>query len=379
MKPYRTAVPFPKALRTIAAPFIVSRGGVLLLGLVASVVSRNWPPASQPAMWRVSSDPLPNMLARWDTFWYFDIATRGYRWNGNPMEQQNVVFFPLLPMLIRIGGRLLGGHPLLAGLIVSLVTFPLALAYLWRWTAERHGEETASATVVLLCAFPFSVFFSAVYTESIFLLAAIGAWHHTEGRSAIPAVLFGFAAGLTRPNGFMLVVPLAWLLCENREGRGHVWTASSILAAPILGMLMYTVYLQLHVGAPWAWIHGQAAWGANALWGGPVQPGPGPEPFDPWGTAVAVGNGAALALAALSLRGVSRRVGIAAAIWIALSLLFPVARHGLLSVGRFTSVLFPLFVWLAVAFPTRRRLMTATFAIGQSAAAILFFTWRPLV
>ena len=102
-----------------------------------------------------------------------------------------------------------------------------------------------------MCAFPFSVFFSAVYTESVFLLAAIGVWHHTERRSTIPAVLFGFSAGLARPNGFMLVLPLAWLLYEKRERGGDVRAACAILAAPILGMLTYSLYLGLHVGDPW--------------------------------------------------------------------------------------------------------------------------------
>ena len=53
----------------------------------------------------VDADPVRNLLARWDTFLYLDIATRGYHWNGNPLQQQNVVFFPLFPLLMRVGRR----------------------------------------------------------------------------------------------------------------------------------------------------------------------------------------------------------------------------------------------------------------------------------
>ena len=61
-------------------------------------------------MWRVAANPTRNLLARWDAFWYFDITTHGYRWNGNPLEQQNVVFFPLFPVLmLRAVGAAIGG------------------------------------------------------------------------------------------------------------------------------------------------------------------------------------------------------------------------------------------------------------------------------
>jgi peptidoglycan/LPS O-acetylase OafA/YrhL len=50
--------------------------------------------------------------------------------------------------------------------------------------------------------------------------------------------------------------------------------------------------------------------------------------------------------------------------------------------GRFTSVLFPLFVWLAWMLrhePRRRRLVLIGCAAAQAIAAALFFSWRPLV
>ena len=56
------------------------------------------------------------MLARWDTAFYHSIATAGYRWDPDVFQHDNIVFFPLYPLLMRWGGALLGGHPLLAGL-----------------------------------------------------------------------------------------------------------------------------------------------------------------------------------------------------------------------------------------------------------------------
>ena len=125
---------------------------------------------------------MRNLLARWDAFWYLDIASRGYHWNGNPLEQQNVVFFPLFPLLMRAVGAAIGGHPLLAGLLVSLAAFLLALSYFWRWTADRLGADAATGAVWLLSAFPSAIFFSAVYTESLYLLIVVAACYYAERR-----------------------------------------------------------------------------------------------------------------------------------------------------------------------------------------------------
>ena len=153
----------PDALRAVALPFLVTRVGVLVVGVAAAVVIGYTPEPGHPSAWRLDVDPVRNLLARWDTYFYLDIATHGYQWNGNPLKGQNVVFFPLYPLLMRGLGTSIGGHPLLAGLIVSLAAFLLAMLYFWRWTADRLGTpDTATGAVWLLRAFPLGVFYSAV-------------------------------------------------------------------------------------------------------------------------------------------------------------------------------------------------------------------------
>jgi hypothetical protein len=50
-----------------------------------------------------------------------------------------------------------------------------------------------------------------------------------------------------------------------------------------------------------------------------------------------------------------------------------------MSLGRFTSVLFPIFIWLGLALGRRgREATTMVFAAGQALFAVLFFTWRPM-
>jgi len=64
--------------------------------------------------------------------------------------------------------------------------------------------------------------------------------------------------------------------------------------------------------------------------------------------------------------------------FVALNVLVPLA-YGLMSMGRFTSILFPTFIWLALALPPSLRAPTAAvFALGQGVLAALFFTWRQI-
>ena len=79
------------------------------------------------------------------------------------------------------------------GVIVSLAAFAWAAVYLWRLARDTIGEERAPAAVALLAAYPFAVFFSAPYTESLFLLGAVGAIYHFRRGELAPAAAWGSA------------------------------------------------------------------------------------------------------------------------------------------------------------------------------------------
>jgi hypothetical protein len=360
------------ALRAVVIPFLVSRSGVLLVGLAAAVFIGYKPDPGEPSAWHVDVDPVRNLLARWDSFWYLDIASRGYHWNGNPLQQQNVAFFPLYPLLMRVVGSAIGGHPLLAGLLVSLTTFLLALTYLWRWTADRLGTDAATGAVWLLSTFPLALFFSAAYTESVFLLIVVAVCYHAERRQFARSAALGFLGGLVRPNGLLLWIPIGWIvLSADRDRRRLMWRGLTTIA-PVLGVLCFSAYLGRHVGNSTAWIADQAAWPNNL---GHVRQELSPSTDLTW-----IPNALSLGLVLGSLAPVTRLLGVAYGLFMTVNIAPPLFRHGLLSLGRFTSVMFPMFAWLAtcVRGPARRRLIVA-FAVGQAVAAALFFTWQPII
>jgi hypothetical protein len=246
--------------------------------------------------------------------------------------------------------------------------------------------------ILLISTFPYALYFSVVYTESLFLLLSVGAFYAMRrGRLGWVAVC-GFLAGLTRPNGFWLALPLACLAWWPPSGasadlptRRPIRLPIALLAAcvPVLGVAIFSGYLQWRFGDALAWMHGQAAWGMPLLLR-PAAPDPirlpGEAAIKPIEVIVWTGNIAAFVAATLAIRPISRRFGLGYGVWIAVNVFPPVAAHLFISLGRFVSVLFPLFFWLAIRVPRERLMRVAgAFAACQALLAIWFFLWRPVV
>lgn len=374
----------------VAAAVLGTRFPILLLGALAVTIVGTIPPPAAEAVWRVSSGELTNMLARWDSYYYYTIATDGYSWDPAVFRHYNVVFFPLYPMLMRWGGAALGGRPLLAGLIVSLIAFAGALVLLYRLARLELGDDYAWRVILLISTFPYALYYSAVYTESLFLLLSVGAFYAMRRGRLGWAVVCGLAAGATRPNGFWLALPLACLALwppardsDDARPRLRVPLALLVACAPVVGVTIFSSYLQLRFGDALAWVHGQGAWGVPLLLrrGAPdPMKLPGEPAIKPIEVVTWIGNIAACGAAAFSIRPVSKRFGVAYGAWIAVNIFPPVAAHLFMSLGRFTSVLFPFFFWLAIRIPRERLMRVAgVFAACQAVLAMWFFLWRPVV
>ena len=154
---------------------------------------------------------------------------------------------------------------------------------------------------------------------------------------------------------------------------------------PGIGMLLFTAYLYQLTGGVWfAWARSHEAWGRTYAGLEPLLAFAQrlrDEPFlslvlnDPFNAINALGVLFALALS----YAVFRRVGMAWGVFVLISLLPPLFAGGLVSMGRLTSTLFPLFIALAAVLPPRAVPVWATaFGIGQGFCATLFFTWRAL-
>jgi hypothetical protein len=385
----------PKTPSTAAAIVSVAAGTrilVLLVGLLAVSIVGAIPPVPARVLRVVSGHEAANLLARWDTLFYDTIATSGYQWDPTQFRRENVVFFPLYPLLMRWGGAALGGRPLLAGLIVSLTAFAGAMMLVYRLARLELGRDYGWRVVLLISTFPYALYYSAVYTESLFLLLTAGAFYAARRGRPIWMAVCGLASGMTRPNGFWLALPLACLALwppkvDEPQSSPRVSPRMPLLlllsCAPIVGAIVFSIYLQVRFGDALAWVHGQAAWGTPLLGRLPAVDPP-PLPGEP---AVALtevlvyaGNVAAFVVAAAAIRPIARTVGLAYGLWIAVNIFPPVAAHLFVSLGRFTAVLFPVFFWMAIRIRRERVVRVAfAFAAGQLVLATWFFLWRPVV
>ena len=385
--------------RRIVLPIhLSSRLGVFLIGFIA-VILIGFPPEAAKR-WFIYGNDFLDLPGRWDTGWYLSIANVGYSYDPNATEsaQQNIAFFPAYPMAMRYVSALFGRQTLWAGVVISIVAFYFALVYLLRLARSELGDEEQAVTAVaLLAAYPFAVFFSAAYTESLFLLTLLGAVYHFRQDQLWRSALWGFVCGLTRPPGCFLSVVLGlmavapmwdaarWRVIKPPTGWPSIGRRVLAASAPGLGMLTFSAFVYQLTGHAFQWAMQNQAWGRvyRGL-DGMVS-----ERFDLIASeglynyastqTIDLFYSLAVLLALVAVVPVYRRFGLPYAVFIVLNVLPPMSAGGMLSMGRVTSIVFPVFLWLGGAVPARHRApWLVIFAMLQAFVAVMFFTWRPL-
>lgn len=257
-------------MRQALVAFMFSRGLILaVLSLSAATTTfeipaiegRNLNPRTEVSA-NVVRSGLARVLGSADAGWYLRIAESGYDApSSDPDTPRNWVFFPLFPLLVR-ALTTLGLPPLVAGCLISNVAFLAAMcAIVFIARALGFSEEVRVRLSWLIALFPMSYFFSAPFTESMFLaLSAAAFLVLTRGHPLTASALMGLASA-TRPTG-LLIVPgfaLAVLRSEQTTRRSMILT----LALAPAGALMFAVYQWYVLGDALAFVHNQSAWGRS--------------------------------------------------------------------------------------------------------------------
>ena len=338
---------------------------------------------------------LFDVWARWDSVWFLRIAHEGY----GSAEEAAAAFYPLYPLLVGVLGRILLGHYVLAGVLISLAAALGALVLLGRLAADRFGEQVAVRTVLYLAIFPFALFLGAVYSESLFLLAAVGSFALAERGRFLGAGVVAGLAWLTRPMGIALLPALAVIAWRTpRRGEALIRLA----AAPVV-FAAYPVYLWWKLDDPLAFVHAEGTWsrhvsplgplggiwdGLRAGWAGVRQLASTSDGTLYWSAVqdtdpdrVATVNltqlaflGLFAALTVVAWRELGAPYGLFAALSLAIPLSVPSERWPLLSIQRFGLVVFPLFVALAV-LGARPRVHTAVVVVSAVLLGVVSAQW----
>jgi hypothetical protein len=163
-----------------------------------------------------SQNLLLSVWQRFDTNWYLKIAGRGYS-----ADDGSTVYFPLYPLMVRVVSRLVGS-PMLAALLISNLSLVGALALLYRLCESFFDADSARRAVAYLLLFPTGFFLLAAYTESLFLFLALAAFVCARQNRRYSAAFFGALCALTRLQGVLLIVPLAYMLWQQSRAMGDV-------------------------------------------------------------------------------------------------------------------------------------------------------------
>jgi len=363
--------------RVLVAATLVAKLGVLTIGLAAS-----W--------WTTGELALLEPWHRWDAPHYTDIAVFGYMADdpgtlAAPGYEQvypgdldlYIVFFPLYPWLVSAVNAVVGA-PVVAAFVVATAASLFVAPLLYRLVREELGARVGRRAALLLLAFPTAYFLHIGYTEGLFLALAFGSLWLARTDRWWGAGLLGGLAALTRANGLVLIPALAteaWLQWR-RDRRARIeWVAIGGVAAG------FAIYLAVNwvvygdplafseiqrrhwfkeLSPPWDGIGGLVAWTSD----------------DDPDTAFMLGWMELLFVAVGLVATVATAVRMRPTwtVWMAGNWLLIVSTGFVMSVPRYSLVLFAIVVWGAMAAERWGRI---GWLIGiGSAAAMAYFAWR---
>ena len=184
--------------------------------------------------------PVRDGLLAWDGRWFQAIAADGYGDASDPALR----FFPLWPLL----GRALGG---LTGIDEGLVLVVLANAgalaagvLLHRLVVEETGDlGLARRAVRLLALAPPSFVLVLGYSEALYLTLALAVFLLARRRAWWAAAGVGYLAGLTRPVGVLLMLPVVHQVVTDRAQRRPGALAAAL--APAAGAATFLAWAGL--------------------------------------------------------------------------------------------------------------------------------------
>ena len=334
-------------------------------------------------------NPFWDRFARFDSGWYFGIASQGYRFVEG--GRSNLAFFPVYPKLMGGLGQLLGGAKqdfYYAGILISWLSFAAAMPLLYRLARFDLPHDKAVRATVYAAVFPSAYFFGVVYSEALFFLTLVGATLAFRSRRWMWGALAAMVMTGTRVNGVMFLPALALIGWDAASAPRERRTAVIAALCGAAGIGSYSLFVYSLSGNPFEWYDSITRWGYH--------PGGNPlaglfaifaelltRPIDfistgrmaPYDTLNALTATAAL----IAVPFAWERLGRGYAAIIVLGLLLPLSSGQYEGLGRYCSVLFPLPILLgSMNGETRHMGLITGFMMFYTLGLMLFGNVHPL-
>jgi hypothetical protein len=250
-------------------------------------------------------------------------------------------------------------------------------------------RRRAGRAVLLTAIFPFAFFFGVIYSESTFLLFTVLAFYLFRTRRWPSGGSAAAMAIATRVTGVLMWPALAWTAWRSADQtpRDRALAAGALVLS-LAGFAWYCGYVYSVSGNPFEWAATLQRWNyriGGAPWTAPITL-IGRLAAHPY--AFLAGERMAMYDALYGVTGVLFlaavpfvwiRFGAGYGLFMALNLALPLSSGVFEGVGRYCSVLFPCFIWLA---SLRSRLawtlIVVIFALFYTLGLALFTTLHPL-
>ena len=321
---------------------------------------------------------IRELMCSWDCGWYLSIIEHGYMSEPSWHEQGNAAnwgFFPVYPMLSRLIALVTGVPPLISAQLVSNALFICGLVILFAYSLKYFSAADSRFIVAAVAFSPFSIYFSAPYTESTYFLLTIGSVYLASSGRWIWAGILAAVISATRPPGFLIFFPLLVLAVQQygwksmlTYGKGAERATLALALVP-LGLFLFMLFLYAYVGDGLAFSHVQGrAWGREFhdpvlnLWRGIT--GKVRAKYDSLLTLIALAAGLYL---------LYRRFIVESAI-VLLGVLVPLS-FGLSSMPRYSWTLYPLYVALGlgtIGLPRTQSLLLCVFSVFLGFMVVLW-------
>ncbi|HVY50162.1 MAG TPA: mannosyltransferase family protein [Devosia sp.] len=235
----------------VAGLFLGSRGLLLLIGYLTLALV----PGAHAA-----GPLLPNLFVHWDSDWYLQIAAQGYTRAEAPGQPgaTSFAFYPLLPLLMRALHQITGLPLPLSGVLLSNIALCIALMVVVELGAAVTGDRRNGLMSAALLSFvPEGFVFSAIYTESLFLLLTAGSMLAFARQRYVASALLAALNSTVRTNGVLVAAYYLLDILRRRGLKGalRVWERPEeylpAIAAP-LGLVLFWWFAFLVTGDAFA-------------------------------------------------------------------------------------------------------------------------------
>ena len=159
-----------------------------------------------------------SLFVRWDSVWYLNIAQSGYPlgiakpFGGlfqyyTPIADPQWAFFPLYPAAMQslLATLIVGFNSvntpslIVSGIIVSNTAFFVSIYFFYKLTNKLFNSTKTALISIAFYSFSIAtVFYSAVYSEALFMALAFGSFYCLEEKRYCPAIVLGVFAAFTK-------------------------------------------------------------------------------------------------------------------------------------------------------------------------------------